>query len=172
MRHAEHFKKLTEGQDRHIAPSQCAATTVLAAPADGLLEEPELIVATSCEKTLISAPDVYNDRGHAHAVKAGDTIYTSAQIPVDKNGNLPSEEFEAQAEQVFLNLGSVLKAARASWSQVVKMNTYLRRREDYATLVGIRDRYMPESSVVVTDLVSGPVDPRFLLQAECVVATS
>ena len=83
-----------------------------------------------------------------------------------------SEEFEAQAEQVFLNLGSVLKAARASWSQVVKMNTYLRRREDYATLVGIRDRYMPESSVVVTDLVSGPVDPRFLLQAECVVATS
>jgi len=31
---------------------------------------------------------------------------------------------------------------------------------------------MPESSVVVTDLVSGPVDPRFLLQAECVVATS
>jgi enamine deaminase RidA (YjgF/YER057c/UK114 family) len=46
LRHPEHFGRLAQVQDRYLAPGQCTATTVLAALADGLLEEPELIVAT------------------------------------------------------------------------------------------------------------------------------
>jgi hypothetical protein len=38
--------------------------------------------------------------------------------------------------------------------------------------VRIRDDYVPATSVVVTDLISGAVDPRFLLQVDCVAVVS
>ena len=169
LRHPEHFARLAEVPDGYLAPGRCAATTVLAAPADGLLEEPEIIVATSCEKAIVVAPDVYGYRGHAHAVRADRTIFTSAQVPLDAHGNLPEDgRFEGQAVRVFRNLGRVLAAAGASWTDVVKLNTYLKHRRDHATLVRIRGDHVPATSVVVTDLISGAVDPRFLLQADCV----
>jgi enamine deaminase RidA (YjgF/YER057c/UK114 family) len=173
LRHPEHYGRLAEVQDGYLAPGRCAATTVLAAPADGLLEEPELIVATSCEKAVVVAPDVHRYRGHAHAVRAGRTIFTSAQVPLDARGNLPEEgRFEGQAVQVFRNLGRVLEGAGASWSDVIKLNAYLKDRRDHAALVRIRNDHVPATSVVVTDLISGAVDPRFLLQADCVAAVA
>jgi enamine deaminase RidA (YjgF/YER057c/UK114 family) len=173
LRRPEHFPRLAGVQDGYLAPGRCAATTVLAAPADGLLEEPELIVATSCEKAVVVAPDVHVDRGHAHAVRAGNTVFTSAQAPLDGYGNLTEEGgFEGQAARVFRNLGRVLEAAGASWTDVVKVNAYLKHRRDHAALVRIRDDHVPAASVVVTDLISGAVDPRFLLQADCVAVVA
>jgi enamine deaminase RidA (YjgF/YER057c/UK114 family) len=173
LRRPEDFAKLAEVQDGYIAPGQCAATTVLAAPADGLLEEPELIVATSCEKRPVVAPDMYRYRGHAHAVRAGSTVFTSAQVPLDDHGTLAGHgHFETQAAQVFRNLGKVLQAAGSSWDDVVKLNAYLTRREDHASLARIRDDHVAATSVVVTDLISGAVDPRFLLQADCVAVVA
>jgi enamine deaminase RidA (YjgF/YER057c/UK114 family) len=73
---------------------------------------------------------------------------------------------------VFRNLGRMLEAAGASWSDVVKLNAYLKDRRGHAALVRIRGDHVPATSVVVTDLISGAVDPRFLLQADCVAAVA
>ncbi len=63
---------------------------------------------------------------YSHAVISGKTIYISAQLPLDRSGNLvgPNDP-AAQARQVFTNLQNVLEAAGATLEHVVKLTTYL-----------------------------------------------
>jgi enamine deaminase RidA (YjgF/YER057c/UK114 family) len=169
LRHPGDYETLREVQDRYFSPATSASTTVVAAPVDELLEEPELILSAAVPKKIVTVPGLHSERGHAHAVQVGQTIYTSAQVPLDGRGQVSAfEEFDGQAEQVFRNLGAVLRAAGASWNDIIKMNTYLRRREDGRRLTEIRSRYVASPAAVFTDLCSGPIDPRFLLQADCV----
>jgi enamine deaminase RidA (YjgF/YER057c/UK114 family) len=169
VRRAADALTVRDVQDRYVSPATCAATTVVAAPVDELLEEPELILAAGLSKSAINVPGVHSEHGHAHAVQVGQTVYTSAQVPLDAQGRLSgTDEFDGQASQVFRNLGAILRGAGTSWDHVIKMNTYLRYREDGKRLVNIRSRHVASSSAVFTDLWSGPIDSRFLLQADCV----
>ena len=63
---------------------------------------------------------------YSQAVKAGDTVYLSGQIPLDpKTMQLVDGDFAAQAHQVFKNLAAVCEAADGSLKDVVKLNIYL-----------------------------------------------
>ena len=68
------------------------------------------------------------------AIITGDLVYTSGQIGIDsKTGQLP-EGFEAQLEQVFKNLETVLEASGSSIDHVVKATVFLADMNDYNTL--------------------------------------
>lgn len=63
---------------------------------------------------------------YSQAIKAGDTVYLSGQIPLDPNTMaLISEDFRAQAVQVFKNIQAVCQAAGGSTDQIVKLTIYL-----------------------------------------------
>ena len=63
---------------------------------------------------------------YSQAVRAGDTVYLSGQIPLDpKTMQLCSEDIRAQIEQVLMNLDAVCKAAGGSLNQLIKLNVYL-----------------------------------------------
>ena len=56
---------------------------------------------------------------YVHAVKAGDTLYTSGQLGlIPETGELP-EGVEAQAKQALENLKAVLEAAGMTMANVV-----------------------------------------------------
>jgi 2-iminobutanoate/2-iminopropanoate deaminase len=63
--------------------------------------------------------------GTAHAVRAGDTLYVSAGLPLDADGRLREGDFLTKARQAYGNLDAVLTAAGASWRDVAKYNSYL-----------------------------------------------
>ena len=68
------------------------------------------------------------------AIITGDLVYTSGQIGLDpKTGQLP-EGFEAQLEQVFKNLETVLEASGSSIDHVVKATVFLADMNDYNKL--------------------------------------
>lgn len=68
------------------------------------------------------------------AIITGDLVYTSGQIGIDsKTGQLP-EGFEAQLEQVFKNLTTVLEASGSSIDHVVKATVFLADMNDYNKL--------------------------------------
>ncbi len=68
------------------------------------------------------------------AIITGDLVYTSGQIGIDsKTGQLP-EGFEAQLEQVFMNLTAVLEASGSSIDHVVKATVFLADMNDYNKL--------------------------------------
>ncbi len=65
------------------------------------------------------------------AIVTGNLVYTSGQIGIDpKTGQLP-EGTEAQLEQVFRNLTTVLEASGSSIDHVVKATVFLADMNDY-----------------------------------------
>ena len=60
---------------------------------------------------------------YSQAVRAGDTVYLSGQVPLDPaTTQLVSGDFEAQVRRVFENLKAVAEAAGGSLAQAVKVN--------------------------------------------------
>lgn len=63
---------------------------------------------------------------YSQAVKAGDTVYLSGQIPLQPESmELVQGGIRMQIEQVFRNLAAVAEAAGGSLADVVKLTVYL-----------------------------------------------
>jgi reactive intermediate/imine deaminase len=63
---------------------------------------------------------------YSQAVKVGDTVYLSGQIPlVPQTMQLVEGEMSAQIRQVFDNLQAVAAAAGGGLADIVKLNIYL-----------------------------------------------
>lgn len=63
---------------------------------------------------------------YSQAVRHGDTVYISGQIPLDPaTGELVDGDFRAQVERVFDNLIAVAEAADASLANAVRIGLYL-----------------------------------------------
>lgn len=63
---------------------------------------------------------------YSQAVKVGDTVYLSGQIPlIPETMKLINGDFKAQARQMFKNLNAVCEAANGSLQNIVKLNIYL-----------------------------------------------
>ncbi|TXR51488.1 RidA family protein [Reinekea thalattae] len=63
---------------------------------------------------------------YSQAVKVGDTVYLSGQIPLlPSTMELIGENFRDQVNQVFKNLTAVCEAAGGSLQDIVKLNIFL-----------------------------------------------
>lgn len=63
---------------------------------------------------------------YSQAVRAGDTVYLSGQIPLDPaTMQLVSGDIEAEIRQVFENLKAVAAASGGSLANAVKVNVFL-----------------------------------------------
>ena len=63
---------------------------------------------------------------YSQAIKTGETVYLSGQIPLDPvTMELVSDEPRRQIGQVFENLAAVAAASGGSLADVVKLNVYL-----------------------------------------------
>jgi reactive intermediate/imine deaminase len=79
---------------------------------------------------------------YSQAVKAGDTVYLSGQIPLDpKTMVLVNGKIDKQIKQVFDNLSAVCDAAGGSLQDIVKLNIYLTDLGHFATVNEIMARY-------------------------------
>jgi 2-iminobutanoate/2-iminopropanoate deaminase len=69
------------------------------------------------------------------AIVTGDLVFTSGQIGVDpKTGQIVEGGIEAQTEQVFRNLATVLEAAGSNVDNIVKATVFLADMNDYNTM--------------------------------------
>ncbi len=79
---------------------------------------------------------------YSQAVRAGNTVYLSGQIPVDPaTGEIVSGEFEQRVTQVFENLKAVTEAAGGNLADIVKLNVFLLSMADFAVLNEVMGRY-------------------------------
>jgi reactive intermediate/imine deaminase len=82
---------------------------------------------------------------YSQAVKAGSTVYLSGQIPlVPSTMEIVSDDFEAQAVQVFENISAVVKAAGGSMSNIVKLNIFLTDLGQFAKVNETMARYFEQ----------------------------
>ena len=93
--------------------------------------------------TPISTPDAPQAIGtYSQAIRAGDTVYLSGQIPLDpRTMEIVGGGFEAQARRVFENLRAVASAAGGDLSRAVKLNIYLTDLGNFAELNRVMAEY-------------------------------
>ena len=96
-------------------------------------------------KTVITSPNAPAAIGtYSQAIKAGNTVYLSGQIPLAPKTMELVEGFEEQTVQVFENLKSVIEAAGGSFQDVVKLNIFLTDLSHFAKVNEIMGRYFQQ----------------------------
>lgn len=72
---------------------------------------------------------------YSQAIKAGNTIYVSGQIPIDPaTGAFAGEDITTQTRQSLTNLKNILNAAGADLCDVVKTTVYLANIADFTAM--------------------------------------
>lgn len=71
---------------------------------------------------------------YAQGWKVGDMVYTSGQLGVDMETGKLADGVEAQARASMRNVGEILKAAGASYGDVVKTTIFVKDLADFKTV--------------------------------------
>ncbi|MBU2862741.1 RidA family protein [Reinekea forsetii] len=97
-------------------------------------------------KTIISTNKAPAAIGpYSQAVKVGDTVYLSGQIPLNpETMEMVTDSFEAQAVQVFENLKAVAEAAGGDLSNFVKMTILLSDLKYFNQVNELMSQYFSE----------------------------
>lgn len=98
------------------------------------------------EKIIISTDKAPAAIGtYSQAVKVGDTVYLSGQIPlVPETMEMVTDSFEAQAVRVFENLKAVAEAAGGSLDDAVKLTVLLSDMSYFPQVNEVMSRYFNE----------------------------
>ncbi|MGJ3246431.1 MAG: RidA family protein [Elainellaceae cyanobacterium] len=101
----------------------------------------------------------------------GQMIFLAGQIPLDPNsGAIVGEgDVAAQTEQVMTNVGAVLKAAGATFQDVVKTTVFLADMNDFAVVNQIYSQYFDEANAparACVEVARLPKDVR--VEIECI----
>ncbi len=79
---------------------------------------------------------------YSQAVRAGDTVYFSGQIPLDPaSGALVEGDITVQTRRVFDNLVAVAQAAGGSLSQIVRVGIYVTDLANFAAVNAVMAEY-------------------------------
>ena len=124
-------------------------------------------------KQIISTADAPAAIGvYSQAVRVGNTIWLSGQIPLDPaTKEMVKGDIEAQIRRVFDNLKAIVLAAGASLDDVVKATVFLTDLSHFGLVNKImaeyfREPYPARAAVGVASLPRGAQ-----VEVECIVAT-
>ena len=81
---------------------------------------------------------------YSQAQIVGNLVYTSGQIRIIPETGALAEGLEAQAHQVFKNLGELLKAAGSDLSKTVKTTVFIKNMNDFGAINAIYAQYFTE----------------------------
>ena len=110
---------------------------------------------------------------YSQAVRRGDTVYLSGQIPLDPNSGLLVEgDIDAQARRAFDNLRAVCEAAGGSLDDVVRLGLYLTDLGQFAAVNAVMADYFvaPYPARSTIGVASLPRGAQFEVDAVMVLA--
>ena len=96
-------------------------------------------------KEIISSQNAPPAAGpYSQAVKAGDLIFISGQLPLTPEGVLVEGGIKEQTIQILKNLKSILGEAEITLEQVVKTTIYLDNMADFDAFNEVYREYFPD----------------------------
>ena len=86
---------------------------------------------------------------YSQAVRVGDTLFTSGQIPIDpRTGSFVAGGITEQTTRVLENLKAILAKAGLDMGHVVKTTVFLKDMKDFAAMNDVYAKYLaPEGAV-------------------------
>ena len=106
----------------------------------------------------------------ADAVRAGGLLFVAGVLPADESGKLVgADDVVVQAEHVFDDLGTVLRAGGSSFADVVKVSVYLTDVDDRPLVNPLRQRVFGETRPASTLVeVSALAIPGAKIEVDCI----
>jgi 2-iminobutanoate/2-iminopropanoate deaminase len=97
-------------------------------------------------KQAVSSPGAPKAIGpYSQAVRAGQLLFVSGQVPLDPaTGQMVEGDIAAQTRRVFDNLAAVLKAGGRSFADVVRTTVFLADMNDFAAVNEVYGTYFTE----------------------------
>jgi enamine deaminase RidA (YjgF/YER057c/UK114 family) len=141
---------------------------------------------THGESSQLNGINIYNpgtigrplgQYSHVTRVKASELLFIAGMLPVNESGaSVGENDFNAQAEQIFRNIGAALKSAGADFSNIVQFTTYLVSPDYIPALMEFRMRRFPDffpngayppNTLLIIDRL---VHPEFLVEVQTIAA--
>ena len=96
-------------------------------------------------KEIINSPKAPTPIGpYSQAVKSGNTLYVSGQIPLDEvTGKLVEGTIEEETDQVMRNLGHILEEAGLTYKDVLKCSIFVSNMDNFVKVNLVYWRYFP-----------------------------
>ena len=119
----------------------------------------------------ISTPEAPAAIGpYSQAVRAGDTVYLSGQIPLDPKSMQVVEGFENQVKRVFDNLRAVCRAAGGDFDRVVRLTIFLTDLAQFPKVNEVYARVMGHARPARSTVSVAGMPRGVLVEIEAVVA--
>jgi 2-iminobutanoate/2-iminopropanoate deaminase len=132
-------------------------------------------MALKIERFQPPGMDIRTQEGKAaysHVVTVSGTgklIFIAGQLGRDAAGNIVPGGMRAQMEQTFKNLDACLKAAGATWADVIKTNTFVVDYDAFSQCRDVRMRYLGVATPTSTTIeISRLAQPEAMVEIELV----
>jgi reactive intermediate/imine deaminase len=104
------------------------------------------LLETTVPLNAVATPDAPSAIGtYSQAIKAGNTVYLSGQIPLDpQTMEIVTGAVEVHVRRVFDNLRAVARAAGGDLSDTVKLNVYLTDLGNFQTVNKVMAEYFTQ----------------------------
>ncbi len=124
-------------------------------------------------KTAIVSDKAPQGHGlYSPAVRAGDFIFVSGQVAIDPATDATLADGVAdQTRHAFRHIQTLLEAGGATLDDVVKVNSFLARREDYETFSAVYSEFFHEEPVPARTTVSAGQVWDLLVKIDCIAYT-
>ena len=123
-------------------------------------------------KEIISTENAPGAIGpYSQAVKVGDFVFCSGQIPIDpQTGNFVSDDVAEQTTQVLKNLSAVLKAAGTDLNNVVKTTVFLADMNDFTAMNEIYAEFFGDNKPARATVQAARLPRDARVEIECIAS--
>lgn len=107
---------------------------------------------------------------YSQAVRVGDTVYLSGQIPLDPASMQMIEgDFEKEARRVFENIKAVIAASGGTFAQVPKVTIFITDFANFPKLNEIMAEYFGEHRPARSTVAVAALPKNARVEVECVL---
>lgn len=106
---------------------------------------------------------------YSQAIRSGNMLFCSGQIPVDPATGMIPEGVKAQAEQALTNVKNLIAAAGSSIDNVIKTTVFIKDMNDFAVINEIYAKYFTEPFPARSCVEVARLPKDVLLEVEAIV---
>lgn len=106
---------------------------------------------------------------YSQAIKSGNMLFCSGQIPVDPETGIIPDGVKAQAEQALTNVKNLIAAAGSSIENVIKTTVFIKDMNDFAVINEIYAKYFTEPFPARSCVEVARLPKDVLLEVEAIV---
>jgi len=105
---------------------------------------------------------------YSQAIKSGNLLFISGQVPVNPTTGELTGDIKVQTQQVLENLKSILVAAGASVSDIVKTTVFLRNLDDFNVMNEVYREYFPDDAPARSTIEVSRIPRESLIEIEAI----